>query len=197
MTRDELLQLTHELRVASQGELGVDPPLDRSEPNLLEPLDRCLGERLVCEIGECGAAPEAERLPEQVCGLLHRSSRLGLSGALSQPLEAIQVELIRSEPQDVPRRASLDHRRSEDPPQLGDLALHLRDRRDGGGAVVQVIGEPLDRDDAVGTEQEDREGGALLRSAELKRAVSAHDLEWPKEAEPEHATDRNRSIADR
>ena len=109
----------------------------------------------------------------------------------------MQVELIGRETQDVSRRAGFDHRRGEKPPQLGDLALHLRDRRNRGGAVVEVVGEPLDRDDPVGPEQEDREGRALLRPAERNRAVAAHDLERPQEAELEHATDRNRSIADR
>ena len=194
MGGDELLQLADELRVEAESEFGVDPSLDRREPDLLEPLDRCPGERLVCEIGQGAAAPEPERGPQQV-GRLTRLPCLRRS--LRQPLEAMEVELLRCEAQDVPRRACLDRRRTEKPPQLGDLALHLRDRRDGGGAVVEVVGESLDRDDPVRAEQEDREGRALLRPAELKRAVAVHDLERPQEAELEHGTDRNRSIADR
>jgi len=197
MGRDELLQLTDELRVASQSEVDVDPPFDRSEPNLLEPLARCPGERLVREIGERGPAPEVERLPEQVRGLLCCSACLSLGSAFRQPLEPMQVELLRGDAKDVPGRAGLDHRRNEKPSQLGDLALHLRDRRDGGRTLIEVVREPLDRDDAVGPEQEDGEGAALLRPAERDRAVAAHDLERPQEAELEHAADRNGSIADR
>ena len=184
MSRDELLQLADELRVAPECELGVDPSLDRREPNLLEPLDRGPGERLVREIGERGAAPEPERLPQQVGRLLGLPR---LRRPLRQPLEPMEVELLGGEAQDVPGRAGLDHRRSEDPPQLGDLALHLRDRRDGGGAVVEVVRESLDRHHAVGPEQEDREGGALLRPPERDRTVGAHNLERPQEAELEHA----------
>ena len=179
MRGDELLQLTDELRVSAQRELSVDPSLDGGKPNLLEALDRDPCERLVRKIGESSAAPDPERLPQQLCRLLRRSSCPDLSGTLRQPLEAMQVELIGGEAQDVTGGTRLDRRRAEDPPQLGDLALHLRDGRDGGSAVVEIIGEPLDRDDPVRPEQEDREGGALLRPAERDRAGFAHHLERP------------------
>ena len=100
MRGDELLQLTDELRVSAERELGVDPSLDGRKPNLLEALDRDPCERLVRKIGESSAAPEPERLPQQLCRLLRRSSCPDLSGTLRQPLEAMQVELIGGEAQD-------------------------------------------------------------------------------------------------
>ena len=50
--------------MASRGELGGDPGLDRGETRLLEP--GCIGarERLVCELGDGGASPQPERLLE-------------------------------------------------------------------------------------------------------------------------------------
>ena len=83
MGGDELLQLADELRVAAERELGVDPPLDRGEPDLLEPLDRGPRERLVREIGERRAAPEPERLAQQLRGLLPASPRSSLRGTLA------------------------------------------------------------------------------------------------------------------
>ena len=58
---DEPLQLGHELRVAAELEVGVDPLLERGEPLLLEAgaLGAC--ERRV-ELGERRPAPERERL---------------------------------------------------------------------------------------------------------------------------------------
>ena len=53
--------------------------------------------------------------------------------------------------------------------------------------MVEVVREPLDRDDPVRPEQQDCERRALLRPAELERAVTADDLERPQEAELEHA----------
>ena len=176
MGSDELLQLADELRMSAQREVRVDPPFDRREPDLLEPLDRRPRERLVREVGQRSTAPEAERRSQELRGLLRVPSATRLRRSLRQPLEAVQVELVGSEAQDVSRRTRLDHRYGKDAAQLGDLALHLRDGRDGGGAAIEVVGETLDRNDPVGPEQEDGEGGALFRPTERDGAVTAHDL---------------------
>ena len=150
MGGDELLQLTDELRVAAERELGVDPSFDRRQPNLLEPLDRGPGERLVREIGERATAPKREGLPEKRCGLLRLSSRPDLSGALRQPLEAMQVELAGGDPDDISGRACFDRGCiTQEPTQLRDLPLHLCDRRDRSGPTVEVVRESLDGYDAI------------------------------------------------
>ena len=89
-------------------QLGFDSPLDGCEPDLLETLDRDLGERLRCEVGEGRSAPEVERILEEARpgpGIpgVQRSARL-----LRTALETLKVELLRSEPDDVPRCARLD-----------------------------------------------------------------------------------------
>ena len=99
----------------------------------------------------------------------------------------MQVELLGRDPKDVAGRTGLDHGSLEEAAQLGDLALHLRDRRHRSGAVVEVVGEPLDWDDPVRPEQENGKGRALLRPTELERTVITDDLERPQEAELEHA----------
>ena len=93
MRGDELLQLADELRVTAQRELGVDPSLDRREPDLLEPLDRGPCERLVREIGERAPrqSPSASRNRSAACCAAPRAS---LRRSLRQPLEAMQVELL-------------------------------------------------------------------------------------------------------
>ena len=53
-----------ELGVAAEREVGVDTLLERAEPQLLEPRDLGLGERLVGEVGERRPAPQRERLAE-------------------------------------------------------------------------------------------------------------------------------------
>ena len=55
---DELVQFADELGVTPEREVGVDPPLEGREPQLLDPPDRRLRERLVCEVGQRSAAPE-------------------------------------------------------------------------------------------------------------------------------------------
>ena len=61
MLADERLQLTDKLGVASQSQVGIDPVGDSRNPQLVQPADRGLGERLVVDIGERRAAPHAQR----------------------------------------------------------------------------------------------------------------------------------------
>ena len=62
MLGDERLELTDELVVAPEQQVGVDPELDRRQPDLLEPGDRRLGEALVGEVRERRAPPERQRI---------------------------------------------------------------------------------------------------------------------------------------
>jgi hypothetical protein len=70
MLADESLEFGGELDVAPECEIGVDAVLQRAEPQLLETEDLTLGERLVRDVGERGAAPECERLTEELRGRL-------------------------------------------------------------------------------------------------------------------------------
>ena len=58
----ELFELRHELAVAAELQVGVDPVLERAEAKLLQARDRALGERLVGELRERRPAPQRERL---------------------------------------------------------------------------------------------------------------------------------------
>ena len=62
MALDERLQLGDELAPRPELEVGVDPLLERVQPQLLEPADLALREALELEIGERRPAPERERL---------------------------------------------------------------------------------------------------------------------------------------
>jgi hypothetical protein len=184
---DELLELRDKPHVTAECQLGLDPLLDGCQADLLETRDRDLRERLRGEVGEWRSPPEVERILEEAgCGpripSLQRSGRL-----LRAMLEALQIELLGGEPNHVARRASLDRRRTESLPELGNLPLHLGDSRDGGRSRVQVVGESLDRDDAIRVEKQDRQRRALLRPAERHRPIVSDHLERPQDAELEHA----------
>ena len=58
---DQRLELGQDVLVAAEREVGLDPILERGEPQVLEPPDLVLRERLVREVGERRAAPERER----------------------------------------------------------------------------------------------------------------------------------------
>jgi len=91
--------------------------------------------------------------------------------------------------QDVARLPRFDRvGAAEHAPQLGDLALHLRHRRDGRAPGVELVRQPLDRYDTVCLQQQDRQRCALPRPAEPERAGLADDVERPQDAELEHGS---------
>jgi hypothetical protein len=64
MLGDQRLEFSHERCVTSGGEIEVDPLLQRDQPELSEPSDLGLGERLEGKVGERRAPPERECLAE-------------------------------------------------------------------------------------------------------------------------------------
>src|SRR5205823_14556530 len=62
----ECRQLTHQLLVAAELELGRDAPFERVEPQIGQATGGREGERLACELGERLTAPQAERLAQQL-----------------------------------------------------------------------------------------------------------------------------------
>ena len=89
---DERLELGHELRMAAELEVGVDPALERDEPRA----PRCARARPPTngasrQVGQRCAAVERERLAER---RPRRSPALGLC-PLDELLEALEIELVR------------------------------------------------------------------------------------------------------
>src|SRR5262249_8372051 len=61
---DERLQLRDQLVMSAERQVGLDPIADRRQPELLQPRDLTLGERLTPEIGQRLAVPERERIAQ-------------------------------------------------------------------------------------------------------------------------------------
>ena len=102
MLADQRLQRPDDVRVAAEGEPRLDELLVRRDPQLVEPGDGGLRERLVREVGERGAAPEDEGALERG-GRGRRMAGGELPAALLEEiLEAAGVELLGRERQDVP-----------------------------------------------------------------------------------------------
>ena len=91
---NERLELADELGAAAALEVGVDPRLERGEPELLEPRDLGLRPGLVREVGEGGAAPELERRGELGRAFGRGELRRGAEPALE--LGAVQRSGARS-----------------------------------------------------------------------------------------------------
>ena len=77
MLADQRLELCHHLGMAAERELRLDQLLERRSPQLSQPRDLALGERLVREVRQRRAPPQRERPLER------RSGALGAAGASS------------------------------------------------------------------------------------------------------------------
>jgi hypothetical protein len=84
--------------------------------------------------------------------------------------------------------------RAREPDEVAHAVVAREGRRP---RVRPVVREPLDRDDAVRVQQQDRQRRPLPRPAESHRAVLGDDLERSQHAELEHGRDGSRSVAAR
>ena len=180
----ERLELGDQPAVLAERQFGLDALLERGEPQLVEPRDRRHGERLVGEVRERRPPPQRERRLQQGGRAIVLTVRERRGGLVRQALEPAQVERVAAGADEVARRPRLDHR-AEELAQVGHLALHLGDRGRRRLAPVELVREPVDRDDAVGVQEQDRQHSALARAAEADRRVGAEDLERAQDAELE------------
>ena len=67
MSGHERLELTDELGVPTEREIGLDPLFEGGDARFLEARDLALREGVEAEVGECRSAPERERLEQHVC----------------------------------------------------------------------------------------------------------------------------------
>jgi hypothetical protein len=127
---DQGFQLTHQIRVGAECKVRVDAILDRSDPQLLQARDLALGEGLVDEVRQRRPSPERQRIPQPRRRFRHAACSRGPRFS-KKPLEALRVELIRLDLEQVPRRArqqppvlvAAHPARVEHLPELGDVHL--------------------------------------------------------------------------
>jgi hypothetical protein len=110
MCANELLELADERPVRSELQVGGDSPLERGQPELLQAADRGLGERVVGEVRQRRPSPQRERLP-QVLGSRASVAAFELArSGVDHALEALRVERVRLDMDEVPGRPSLEDR---------------------------------------------------------------------------------------
>ena len=92
------------VNVPALGELALEPPFQRDQAQLFEPRDLALRERLEGEIRQRRPAPQRQRLLVALLG--------------DQPLEAMEIELLVADPEQVAGRPRLQPVVAQQPPQL-------------------------------------------------------------------------------
>ena len=151
-------------------EVGVDPRLQRGQPRFLEPRRLSLRERLEGEVGECLPTPELERAVRVTVG--------------DQAREAVDVELVRVDADDVARRPGDDPVGADRPAERMHVHLERARRARGGLLAPDPVDQAVGRDDVVRVEQELREQGTRPRPAERdRRTVVSDHLHRPEQPE--------------
>ena len=180
MLANERFQLAHELRVPPEGEVGVDPQLERAHAELLQADDLHLRPVGVRSVGERRAAPELQRVVQEARGVFGRR-RLRV---VHEPLEGEQVELVRGDADQV---AGLlrddDLSPAERLPELRDVVLQRVRRVARRRVAPHRVDQHVRGDDLVRPQEQEREQGALTLAAEHERMPVRDDLERPQDPE--------------
>ena len=198
MLDDQRLQLTDHLVMAPEPELGLDPVLGRSEPQLVEPRDLALDERVVAEISESLPPPERQRLLQELGRIAVRAAAERCRSFLGEPFEALRVQLVGLDPQTV--GAALGRQPvGDDLPHLRHV--HLERVRRGRGRLLapEVLDQEIGGDELVAVQEKEREQRARLTAFHRERRAIRFDLERPKNAVLHRffssPTDRNAEVS--
>ncbi len=186
--RDERVQLLEDVRVMPEGEVGLDPVLERREAQLLEPIGGLRRERLADEIREGRSAPLGERVPQQLrtAGEIARRDRPAARGRAG--LEAEEIERRGRRFEEISGLARLDGRRPERLAEPRHVDLH------GGGGrrrrilPPQLVDDPVGGHDPVGVEEEQREDRSLPHPAEGHTSRAVAHFEWAEQQELHRAS---------
>ena len=171
----ERLELGHQRAVTAELEVGLDPILERGEPELVQPRDLGLRERLVADVLVRRPAPQLERLAE---GRRRRLGRLR-APASREALEPLEVELAGLQAQAIAGPFGHDPVRSQPPAQRVHLDLERVRRARRRALAPQRVDQPVARGDLAARDQQAGQERDLLPGREL----DARDLHGSQYAE--------------
>lgn len=143
VVHDELAQLRYDVRRLAEREVGVDTAVQRGEP---QRLGAGGGGLPVRQIGQRGAAPQRERLPQHVGRLLCVTGAEGPRAVLRQRLEVEEVDVLLAVRGEAVAPGRGDHRVPADGPAQ---TAHERLER-GRGVLGRVVGPHLVDEDVHG-----------------------------------------------
>ena len=159
--------------MAAEREISVDPLLQRREPLFLEAVDLCpVGDRMR-DVGERGAAPESERLVQQLRSagrIAPLECVLALGG---KTLEAIAVNCVGIGSDDIAGSVRLQYAIGsalglERLPEPRDRTVHGSRSGVWRSFAPDSVDQPLEGNDLVRVQEQESEDGPLLRPAKLE-----------------------------
>ena len=183
--RHQPLQLPHQPGVPAGGQAPVDQDLGGGQAQLLQPGRLGLGPRLVGELGQGRAAPEAERLLQQP-GRPRPLGGRGGQGLGGQPLEPGRVDLPGAGLQEIARRPGGHHPRPgrpKGPAQGRHPALEGVGRVPRRVVAPEVLDQPVGRHHPAGVDDQVGQQGPLLGPWDPHRGRPVPDLQRPQDPE--------------
>ena len=180
---NERLELADQLVVAGQREVGVDPQLDRGHPDFLEPGNGGLGEALVDEVRERRTSPQRQRVAQPLRRVGREPAGEHAPALVDQPLEALEVELVRSDADQVAGRPRLQHVLRKRLAEPRDVDAQSRGRVVGRALAPELVDQPVGWDDLVGVEEQHGEQLTRLRPAQGYLAAFIPNLERSQDPE--------------
>ena len=192
MIGDQRREPADDVGVAAEGEIGLDLLLERGDAQLVQALDLGLGERLVGDIGQGGAAPQRESALERAGGLLRAAG-----GELAATLGDELLEPVRVDPLTIERQPIAALVRDHDSFPLGatpvgrgqrlaqprDLHIQRLARTGRRSLAPQVVDEPIDAQCLVDVEEQEHQQHALPAAAQCDDPTLVEHLEWTEDAE--------------
>jgi hypothetical protein len=177
---DERLQLADQIRLAPEGEIGVDALLQRREAHVVQPPNLGLRKRGKGQILQGRPPEQSERFAQGRCGSLRITGRTRPPTLIHQGVESLQITLALTHLQEVSGRARQQPFRCPVALQHLSQPRNIRLNRVGGGRRRRVPPKPINqtitRDDLVVVEEEDRQGRPLFRAAERKHSLTVSDF---------------------
>ncbi len=158
-------QLANELAVASEREIGVDPQLDRRQPDLLEPGDGPWAKLSYARSASAGPLHSDSASRRRWEASAARSSSEQAPRLVDQPLEAVEIERLGLDPGAYPGERVISR-------VLGSALRSRETFTRSGGAVLrrvlapQLVDQPVGGNDLVGMQEEHREQRPRFATAE-------------------------------
>ena len=181
---NQRLQLRHQLVMAARRQVGVDPILQRRQPQLLQTGDLALRERLPLQIGQRLPPPQRQRITQPgrpITGIVPRTR------PLDQRLKPRHVDLIRRRAQQIPRRPRPDPLSPQQLAQRRHMPVQRVLRATRRILTPQRLDQLRARDHLTTTQQQQRQQRTLLRTRRGHIASAIDHPQRTKQLEP-HVT---------
>lgn len=153
--------------MSAEVEIGVDPVAEGGEMQFVQTSDLGLREVVERELRERRAPPQCERFPEKLPPLVGRE----VPRVSKRALEAIRIDLIRGDLQEIAGRLGHQHVWTQQPAELRDEVVQRRRSRLRRLFAPEVADELFGGQDAARLEEKRREHGPLALAAERHRLV--------------------------